>query len=71
MLKFFQYFSVGLWFMLAINMNSAKILGVADRIRSIEKGKDVDLRILNGYPLNIMSKVEIIVVDGKIVYTAK
>jgi len=57
--------------MLAINMNSAKILGVADRIRSIEKGKDVDLRILNGYPLNIMSKVEIIVVDGKIVYTAK
>jgi imidazolonepropionase-like amidohydrolase len=55
----------------AITINPAEILGVADRVGSVEKGKDADLRILNGDPLDIKSKVEMVIIDGKIVYTAK
>jgi imidazolonepropionase-like amidohydrolase len=55
----------------AITINPAEILGVANRVGSIEKGKDADLRILNGDPLDIKSKVEMVIIDGKIVWTAK
>jgi len=55
----------------AITINPAEILGVADRVGSIEKGKDADIRILSGDPLNIMAKVEMVIINGEIVYTRK
>ena len=54
----------------AITINPAEILGVADRVGSIEKGKDADLRILSGDPLDIKTKVEMVLVDGKVLYTS-
>jgi imidazolonepropionase-like amidohydrolase len=52
----------------AITIIPAEIIGVANIVGSIEKGKDADLRILNGDPLEIKTKVEKVIIDGKIVY---
>jgi len=49
----------------AITINPAEILGVDDRVGSIEKGKDADLIIFSGDPLDIRSKVEEVYIDGK------
>jgi len=54
----------------AITITPAEILGVADRVGSLEKGKDADIRILDGDPLELRTNVEIVLIDGKIVYTA-
>ncbi|MFQ6052651.1 MAG: amidohydrolase [Candidatus Bathyarchaeia archaeon] len=54
----------------AITITPAEILGVADRVGSIEKGKDADLRILDGDPLEIQTKVETVLIDGEIAYQA-
>ncbi|MFH1575178.1 MAG: amidohydrolase family protein [Acidobacteriota bacterium] len=52
----------------AITIHPAEILGVADRVGSLERGKDADLLILSGYPLNIKSRVEQVFVDGARVF---
>lgn len=52
----------------AITINPAEIIGVADRVGSIEKGKDADLRILDGDPLELQTKVEKVIIDGEIAY---
>ena len=54
----------------AITINPAEILGVADRVGSIEKGKDADIRILDGDPLELRTKVERVIIDGNTVYEA-
>ncbi|HEY8364143.1 MAG TPA: amidohydrolase [Haloplasmataceae bacterium] len=52
----------------AITINPAEILGVADRIGSIEENKDADIVIWSGDALNILNKVEMTILDGEIVY---
>lgn len=52
----------------AITINPAEILGVADRVGSLEKGKDADIIVLSGHPLDWRTKVELVLVSGKIVY---
>ncbi len=52
----------------AITIVPAEIIGVADRVGSIEKGKDADLRILDGDPLELQTKVEKVIIDGEIAY---
>jgi len=52
----------------AITIVPAEILGVADRVGSIEPGKDADLRLLNGDPLDVMTKVQKVFIDGELVY---
>jgi len=52
----------------AITINAAQILGVDQRIGSIEAGKDADLIILSGHPLEVRTKVEKVLVDGKVVF---
>ncbi|MCK4438004.1 amidohydrolase family protein, partial [Candidatus Bathyarchaeota archaeon] len=53
----------------AITINPAEILGVADRVGSIEVGKDADLRLLSGDPLDVMTKVQNVIIDGEIVFS--
>ncbi|MHC4110660.1 MAG: amidohydrolase family protein [Planctomycetota bacterium] len=55
----------------AITIYPAKLLGIDDRIGSIEQGKDADLVILSGEPFDFRSRVEKVVVNGKIVYENK
>jgi len=52
----------------AITITPAEILGVADRVGSLEKGKDADIVILSGDPLNVTTRVEKVILNGKTVY---
>jgi imidazolonepropionase-like amidohydrolase len=51
-----------------ITINAAKILGVEDRVGSIEKGKDADLVIVDGHPFDYLSQVLYTIIDGQVVY---
>ncbi|MBC7098771.1 amidohydrolase [Candidatus Bipolaricaulota bacterium] len=56
----------------AITIYPAEILGVADRVGSLEPGKDADLVILSAHPFELTkSRVEVVLIDGKIVYQEK
>ncbi len=52
----------------ALTLEPAKILGIDDRLGSIEVGKEADVVILTGHPLDISTWVETTIVDGKVVY---
>lgn len=53
----------------AITINPAKILGVDDRIGSLRVGKDADLVMTEGDPLDTSGVIMMMMIDGKIVYT--
>ena len=53
----------------ALTINPARIVGVADRLGSIEAGKDADLAIWTGDPLDVVSRVQRAFVDGVEIYT--
>lgn len=52
----------------AITCNSAKILGVDDRLGMIKCGYDADLVLFDGNPLDLYTNVLLTLIDGKIVY---
>jgi imidazolonepropionase-like amidohydrolase len=53
----------------AITINAAEIVGIADRIGSIEVGKDADIAIFDGNPIkDINFETYMTIIDGKIVY---
>lgn len=49
----------------AVTISAAEILGVADRIGTLEKGKDADIVICDGPPLGLKTRVERVFIDGK------
>ena len=51
-----------------ITINAARILGMDDRIGSVEPGKDADIVVLSGKPFDPETKVLYTIVDGEIVY---
>ncbi|MBL8899326.1 MAG: amidohydrolase family protein [Planctomycetes bacterium] len=46
----------------------AEALGVDHRLGSLEPGKDADLVITSGSPLDVRAAVELVIVDGEIVF---
>lgn len=52
----------------AITIVPATMMGLEDRIGSLEVGKDADLLILNGNPLDYRTYVETAIVNGNVVY---
>jgi len=52
----------------AITINPAKHIGVADRIGSIEVGKDADIVIWSDHPFDYRSNVIYTLIDGEIVF---
>lgn len=52
----------------AITINSAEICGVSDRVGSLEKGKDADIAIFTGSPMEIATETKYTIISGKIVY---
>lgn len=55
----------------AITINPAEILGIEDRVGSLEEGKDADIVIWNEDPLTrICATVHTTIVDGQIVYSS-
>jgi len=55
----------------AVTVDAAEILGVADRVGTLEPGKDADFVILSGDPLATKTVVEKTFVDGTLAYDAE
>ena len=53
----------------AVTINPARIMGVDDRLGSLTPGKDADLCVWSGDPLDVYSRVETAYVDGVEVYS--
>jgi imidazolonepropionase-like amidohydrolase len=53
----------------AVTLSPAQILGVADRVGTLEPGKDADVLVLDGNPLSIRTWVERVYVNGELVHT--
>lgn len=51
----------------AITIDAARILGIADRVGSLEAGKDADLAMFDGDPFEYTSHVTGVIIDGQIV----
>lgn len=52
----------------AITINAAKICGVDDRVGSLEVGKDADIAIFTGNPMETFTDTLYTFIDGKVVY---
>jgi imidazolonepropionase-like amidohydrolase len=51
-----------------ITLNPAKMLGIDDRVGSIDVGKDADIAIFNGHPFSVYSKPEMTIIEGEIYF---
>ena len=51
-----------------ITLNAAWIVGVDDKVGSIEVGKDADLVIWDGYPLSNMGTPNKVLIDGEVYF---
>jgi len=53
----------------AVTINPARVLGVSDRVGSLEPGKDADVVLWSGDPLDFFSRALQVWIDGQEVYT--
>ena len=53
----------------AITIHPARVMGVADRVGSLEVGKDADLVLWSGDPLDVMSRALTVYIAGRKVYS--
>lgn len=54
----------------AITINPAQMLAVDYRLGSLEVGKDANLLVLSGDPLDIGTKIHMVMIEGKVVHKA-
>lgn len=52
----------------AITINAARICRVDDRVGSLKKGKDADIAIFTGNPMEVFTKTLYTIVNGQVVY---
>lgn len=52
----------------AITINPAKICRVEQRVGSLEAGKDTDIAIFTGNPMEVFTKTLYTIIDGEIIY---
>ena len=55
----------------AVTIHPAEHIGVADRVGSLEVGKDADIVITDGNPFDIETTVLTVVIDGNIVFSCQ
>lgn len=55
----------------AITLHAAQICGVADRVGSLEQGKDADIAIFTGNPMEVFTKTLFTIINGEIVYDSR
>jgi len=54
----------------AVTINAAAICGVAGRLGSIEEGKDADIAVFDGNPVQTLTNCLYTIIDGVVVYRA-
>ncbi|MCM0647369.1 amidohydrolase [Clostridium swellfunianum] len=52
----------------AITINPAEILGIADRVGSLEVNKDADIVVFDKHPFDIQAKTTCVLIDGEIAF---
>lgn len=52
----------------AITINAAQVIGVDDRVGSLEVGKDADIVVFSGHPFDYRTVAELVLVDGQVAY---
>jgi len=57
--------------MRAVTINSARALGIDGRVGSLEVGKDADIVIKMGSLLDVTTPVDLVLINGKIIYQRK
>ena len=55
----------------AITINAARICGVEKRVGSLEVGKDADIAVFSGNPMEVFTRTLYTIIDGRIVYEAE
>ena len=55
----------------AITINAAKICRVENRVGSLKAGKDADIAIFSGNPMEVFTKTLYTIIDGRIIYEYK
>jgi imidazolonepropionase-like amidohydrolase len=52
----------------AITIHAAEVIGVEERVGSLEVGKDADIVVFGGHPFDYQTVVELVLVDGQVAY---
>ncbi len=52
----------------ALGVHAAEVVGLQDRLGSIEKGKDGNLLILSGDPFDLQTQVDQVLIEGKVAW---
>jgi imidazolonepropionase-like amidohydrolase len=52
----------------AITKNAAEVVGINDRVGSLEVGKDADIVVFSGHPFELKSVVLYTIINGEVVY---
>ncbi len=52
----------------AITINAAEIIGVTDRVGSLEVGKDADIVVFSGHPFDYHTVAELVLINGQLAY---
>lgn len=52
----------------ALTLGAAEILGIEDRVGSLEEGKDADIVLYDGDPFEYVTHIEGVIINGEVVY---
>ncbi|MCJ7626409.1 MAG: amidohydrolase [Anaerolineaceae bacterium] len=52
----------------AVTINAAEIIGVEDRVGSLEVGKDADVVVFSGHPFDYLTVPELVLINGEVAY---
>ena len=55
----------------ALTIGAAEMLGIDDRVGSLEEGKDADLVLFDGDPFEYLTNVKAVIIDGNVVHIRK
>jgi imidazolonepropionase-like amidohydrolase len=52
----------------SITLHAAEIIGIDDLVGSLEAGKDADIVVFDGHPLDYRTRVDLVLVNGQVAY---